>query len=82
MPSSPIRRIRLRVIPEPKQGSRSVFVTDNKSPDFVFINGQSPRTNRYDCGRCGKALMLNIDKNSVSNIVIKCPRCGSFNDIS
>ena len=76
------RHTRLKVIPEPKQGTRTVFITDNTDPDFVYVQGDSPAGRSFECGRCGRPLIVGVERNQVRNVVLRCPQCGSYNDMS
>ena len=66
----------MKVIPEPANGSRSVLLSDSPGP---IIEGAGPRT--YQCGTCGKTLIKRIRTMQVVDVVFKCGKCGSFNDI-
>jgi hypothetical protein len=73
---------RLHVIPEPAPGTRSVFQKpaaprDDRTP-FVTNGGAL----NYVCGNpdCGLLLLKNVEIEQVSNLVFKCPSCGSYNE--
>jgi predicted RNA-binding Zn-ribbon protein involved in translation (DUF1610 family) len=66
----------MKVIPEPAEGSRSVLFTNSPGP---IMEGAGPRT--YQCGTCGKTLIKRIRAMQVVDIVFKCGKCGSFNEI-
>jgi DNA-directed RNA polymerase subunit RPC12/RpoP len=76
---SPHGSFPLQVIPEPEAGTRSVFITDNTDPDFIFVQG-SLEDIEYTCGNCGRVLMRGVAPGQVINVVLRCPRCGQFND--
>jgi hypothetical protein len=69
---------RLKVIPEPAPGTRSVFVQPPEKAKFPFMRGQGA----FDllCGSCDSILAKNIVDGQVRGVVFKCPDCGSFND--
>jgi DNA-directed RNA polymerase subunit RPC12/RpoP len=72
---SPIRHVRLEVIPQPAEGARVVLVPE-KGPIFM---GENPGIS-YDCGTCGQALIEGVRAGQVGNVVIRCPSCGAFNE--
>lgn len=77
------RHIRLKVIPEPDEGTRSVFITDSTEREFVFIRGvgEGKTANlSLDCGKCGKPLIQDLKRDQIRWIVLRCPRCGTYND--
>jgi DNA-directed RNA polymerase subunit RPC12/RpoP len=76
-----VRHVPLRVIPEPKEGTRTVFVTDRQDKEFVFMQGQDPRVRlSLDCGNCGKPLIIGVPRMKIVNVVLRCPNCGSYNE--
>lgn len=74
--ASPSRRISLHVIPEPDPGSRTVF--ENTAPTSVFFSGNG--SDALDCGTCGAPLAVGVPRGSFVSIVLKCNKCGAFND--
>lgn len=71
---------RLRVIPEPEEGTRSVLVPTDDVVGPV-INGPGGRgTTDQVCGSCGRVLIAGIAPSQVMEMVIRCPDCGSYND--
>lgn len=78
---SQVRRghFQLRVIPEPKPGTRSVIISASTDPDFVFMQGALEGI-EFGCGNCGRILMRGVAPGQVVNVVLKCPSCGHFND--
>lgn len=67
---------KMRVIPEPAEGSAAVLVPDFAGP---AIKGAGPLS--YRCGTCDATLLQSVEYKQVQAIVIKCFGCGSFNDI-
>jgi hypothetical protein len=66
-----------RIIPEPPEGTRTVL---EGSPSLgPFMRGNGPTT--YVCGLCRNILVENMFHGQISNIVFKCPKCQSFNEI-
>lgn len=68
--------IRLPVIPKPAEGTRVVLEGDAKP----LAKGTGPLN--YLCGNCGETLLEGIEKGEVTNIVLRCPYCGSYNDLA
>jgi phage FluMu protein Com len=75
-PKSPQKTV-LKLIPEPDRLSRSVIHgTTNQVPPFFMGTGNV----NYSCGKCGTLLAERIWSLSISDIVLQCPSCKSFND--
>jgi len=75
-PKSP-RKTALKLIPEPDRLSRSVIHgTTNQVPPFFMGTGNV----NCSCGKCGILLAERIWSLSISDIVLQCPSCKSFND--
>lgn len=69
---------RLNIIEKPKVLSRSVVHgVGNKVPPLFIGEGNID----YQCGQCGTVLAKCAWALSMSNIVIECPRCHSYNEI-
>lgn len=66
----------LRIIPRPAANTRTV-VMKAAAP---VITGRGGST-AYRCGGCRLTLVKGIQKARVINVVIRCPGCGSFNDV-
>lgn len=68
---------KLEVIPKPKSGTRTVL--EPKSNVVPVIKG----VGNLDllCGSCGETLVDGIDEGQIRNIVIRCPKCGAYNEI-
>lgn len=69
--------VKARVISEPQEGSRTVFVS--KGLDGPFIRGHGTTT--YICGVCRNILVQDVYHGQIRNIVFKCPKCQSYNEI-
>jgi len=69
---------RLALVPEPKAGTRSVMEQPPGAAPFPFIIG----VGNLDllCGQCGTVLLKSVAEGQVSNVVFKCPSCGSFSE--
>jgi hypothetical protein len=64
-----------KIIPEPQAGTRSVI--DQKTLPVAVSSGDTDIL----CGSCGVVLIKGMLGDSFSNIVIRCPRCGKFNEM-
>jgi predicted RNA-binding Zn-ribbon protein involved in translation (DUF1610 family) len=74
------RHIRLRSIPRPIDGTRTVFTAGDDAPKrFTFIRGDSPGLS-FDCAKCGTPLMIDVERGQVTNIVLRCNNCGTYNE--
>jgi len=75
-PKSPKKTV-LKLIPEPNRLSRSIIRgTGNQVPPFFTGTGNV----NYSCGKCGTLLAEHIWSLSISDIVLQCPSCKSFNE--
>jgi len=68
--------IEARIIPKPKEGTRTVFV--GKAIPFFRSKGNLTIV----CGNCYLPLACDMFKEQLKNIVIKCPNCDKYNDIT
>jgi uncharacterized ferredoxin-like protein len=68
---------KLKIIPEPKEGTRTVIVRDVKSK-LPYFKGAGNLN--LVCGNCGFVLCKKINEGQIRNIVMQCPECGLFND--
>jgi len=70
-------KIPLKIIPEPEPETRTVLILKGLSPAF---RGQGNVD--LTCGNCGQVLVEGAGSGfTISNVVIKCPKCGYFNEI-
>jgi len=67
-----------RIISKPPENTRTVLQSDG-AYFGPFIRGNGKTT--YICGNCKTALLENIYPHQVRNIVFKCPKCGSYNEL-
>ena len=72
--------VRLMVIPEPEEGSRVVLKKDDASSTTVFLRGNDSDAPSLLCGGCGVVLVERTQRGTMGGIVLRCPRCGSYND--
>jgi len=73
---APRKKLRLVVIAEPAEGTRSVLVLQTDSPGFR-VDADVPD---YCCGKCGNILFHGVDINRFVNVVVQCHPCGAFNE--
>lgn len=66
---------KLRVIEKPTEISRAIFSFADARPKLI---GQG--NINYVCGTCGAILVERAWKQSLSNIVVRCPSCQSYNE--
>lgn len=71
------KRIKLKVIPQPAEGSRKLFTTHDKDS---LVKGIELVT--YTCGNCDFVLAENVIPNTYTDIVFQCPSCKSYNEIT
>lgn len=69
------KNIKLPLIPEPEEDTRTILT--NKTPPIIK-GGGGPN---YICGKCGAVLMEEINS-PYRNIVLLCPKCGSYNEVN
>jgi len=67
-------KIKLAIISKPPEGTRTV-IESNASPAFKG-EGDSD----YICGNCGAILAEKIRRGQIKNIVVRCPKCGQYNE--
>jgi len=67
--------IRLLVIPKPAEGTRTVF--EVKTPPTIKGSGNL----RMICDKCEEILVDGVLEGQIRNIVIRCPKCGSYCEI-
>jgi hypothetical protein len=70
--------IRLHVIPEPAEGTRSVMIK-TEGDSLVFQGSEAPAVVMV-CGDCGAHLIKGVPVSRISNLVLKCRGCGAFNE--
>ncbi len=68
--------IKLRVIPKPAEGTRSVI--NLTGPGTVAFSGHGDVV--LECGNCGEPLAENVQEGQLSNLVIRCNNCAEYNE--
>jgi len=70
-------RVPLKIIPEPEPDTRSVLIPKGLFPVF---RGQ--KNIDKVCGNCGFLLLEGVGTGiEIRNIVIRCPKCKSYNEL-
>ena len=69
--------VKLRVIDPPLEGTRTVFTTHDKDALVKGVDLES-----LVCGSCGFVLVENVIAYNPGDIVLQCPSCKSYNEIS
>ena len=65
----------MRVIPEPAPGSRSVLIPRGR--DLALRGGGALS---YTCGNCGLVLMKDLMAEQARSFVVRCGKCGAYNE--
>jgi hypothetical protein len=68
----------LKVIPEPDPDTRTVFIYDGEGT-VVFTGYQVGLA--LACGSCHSHLVVGMPRENIQNIVIRCKKCGSYNEV-
>lgn len=69
---------KLKIIPKPQEGTRTVLVT--KAGAGLTFFGDEGDLNLV-CGNCGAILCEKMKEGQIRNIVLQCPICRLYNDI-
>ena len=69
--------VKLRVIPPPDEGTRTIFRTHDKDALVKGIELES-----LVCGNCEFVLVENVLACNQGDVVLQCPICKSYNEIS
>ena len=69
-------KIKLEVISKPSEGTRTIM-EPKVGPAF-----KGDGDTDYICGKCGTVLAEKMRKGQVQikNIVVRCPKCGQYNE--
>ena len=70
-------KFRMRVIPQPAEGTRAVVVVTGGEGNPAF---RSKGKHSLECGDCGRVLAEKVDRGQIRGLVLGCP-CGAFNDV-
>ena len=66
-----------RVIPQPQKDTRTILT--GGSLQGPFIKGKGSTT--YICGVCRNILVEKVYHGQIKNVIFKCPKCQSYNEI-
>ncbi len=77
-----LEHIRLKVIPRPAEGTRTVFVVPNTSAVRTMFRGEAKSGISFDCGNCGVPLMQDVLLGQVGDLVLKCGACSAYNEVN
>lgn len=69
--------VKLRVIAPPPKGTRTVFTTRDIDALVKGVDLES-----LICGKCGFVLVKNVINYNPGDVVLQCPSCKSYNEIS
>jgi hypothetical protein len=77
-PTPEKHHIKLHVIPEPAEGTRTVLVYAGEGT--VMIRSEAAPNVLMNCGSCGVRLVQGVVVSQLSGIVLKCNGCGAYNE--
>lgn len=72
------QRKKLRVIPEPKEGTRAVLKKDPQTGSVIF---EGSGILDLQCGSCEAILAKGVTEGQLRNLVLHCNQCDSYNEI-
>jgi len=72
--------LKLPTIPEPAANTRTVFGQPDSAAPHPYLRGAGPAD--LLCGRCEFRLAEGIGPGQITNLVLRCPKCGAFSDIN
>jgi len=75
-------QFKMRVIPKPEEGTRTVFQWKEGTPEKTrrgpMMKGRG--LSDYKCGNCGHVILYGVNLNQVKDIVFPCENCGKYNE--
>ncbi|MFS8215611.1 hypothetical protein [Paenibacillus sp. S29] len=72
-----MKKIKLKIVPEPQDGKVTVFVKPNNDDKRPFVVGSG--SYKFACGFCDHILARGVEFKQVQNLAFKCPRCSKYN---
>jgi hypothetical protein len=52
--------------------------------ETIYIDGSHDGSEKpslsQDCGACGAPLIVGVSRGAITDLVLRCPACGAFND--
>ena len=73
-------KVVMRTIPEPPQGARTVLSILEGTGTVVIADDDKKAPLTYLCGDCPATLATRTYHGQLGTVVLKCNRCGSFNE--
>ena len=70
-------KVAMRTIPEPPKGTRAVY--RGRGAGTIAFRGEDEALS-FVCGKCSSTLAKNVKGGQLNNLVLKCNRCGAFNE--
>lgn len=70
--------VELKIIPEPDPDTRTLFIYEGEGT--VCFSGYEIGL-ALICGNCKSQLVVGIPKANIENIVIRCKKCGKYNEV-
>ena len=73
-----MKKIRLKIIPKPEDGTASIFTrgdSPNRDPFIVSQDGSY----KFVCGFCEFVIATKIEFAQIRDIVFHCPKCKKYN---
>lgn len=67
----------LKVIDKPLEGAMKVHARSDAANDEPFMSGEGNCT--FRCGHCEHVLLKKISFGTISQIVLRCPKCRNYN---
>jgi DNA-directed RNA polymerase subunit RPC12/RpoP len=70
------QRISLVVLPEPDPNTCAIF--EKTGDGTIFFQGFDTNIGLV-CGKCSSILAAGLQREQITNLVLRCKQCGSFN---
>lgn len=75
--SDAMEAIRLRLIAEPKHGTRAIL--DYSGPGTIIVQGGALEPPLV-CAQCGALLVVGVARATLRQLVFRCKTCGACNE--
>jgi hypothetical protein len=80
-------RIRLPIVKEPKEGTATLMTRGEQIPaenTKPFFKGEGEGAGDTDlvCGQCSLLLAQTIPAGRIPSMVLRCPSCGAYNNVT
>ena len=73
-----IKKIKLKVIPKPDEGTAAVFTRGDSKNYEPYITSEGG-SYKLVCGFCELTLAEKVEFSQIQNIVLQCPKCKKYN---